>query len=348
MLGIRHRFLILRSGGVLVRCVAFLLFLAGGSVPGAEVPKPVGRLVDIGGGQRLHVIQEGQGAPTVVFEAGTGDCSFIWQMVQRRAATFTATVSYDRAGYGWSDPSARPRTLRQVAFELHLLLKNSSCKPPYILVGQSYGGFVVRTFAARFPDDTAGVVLVDSMHENSRVVYGGAAHRIRSEAGAESIPPSQPPLAKARRNWGEAAPRPAALDDPGRTKEWIEKLSRWAESQTEQSNARSDELEWSSKEIARWHADREDTRVPLGKTRLFVLSAGAVSYSDTGNATAAELIDERRALQERLAGLSSDSRHTVRATAGHNIHLDDPQSVVDAVRAVVEAAREHRPLKERQ
>jgi hypothetical protein len=126
-------------------------------------------------------------------------------------------------------------------------------------------------------------------------------------------------------------------DEPVAAKHWIESLSQWAESQNEQEKARNSELEWSSKEIARWYQDHDDSKFPLGKIPLIVLSAGAVTYSDTSNVSATELLDERRALQKRLAALSKNSKHIIDPTAGHNIHLDDPKSVVEAIRSLVDA-----------
>jgi pimeloyl-ACP methyl ester carboxylesterase len=111
----------------------------------AAQPRPQrGQRMDIGVGQHLYLDCRGHGSPTVVLESGAGDLSFVWELVQRKAATFTTVCSYDRAGYLWSDPGSRPRTYAQFALELQTALTRANVRQPYVLVGQSYGGFVVR------------------------------------------------------------------------------------------------------------------------------------------------------------------------------------------------------------
>ena len=101
-----------------------------------------GKLYDAGG-HKLHLDIQGKGSPTVIFENGSGDFSFIWTLVQTEPSKYTQTVSYDRAGYAWSEPGPMPRTGKQICFELHTALGNAGIHPPYILVGQSFsrGGY---------------------------------------------------------------------------------------------------------------------------------------------------------------------------------------------------------------
>lgn len=135
-----------------------------------EIPRPPGVLVDVGG-YRLHMQEAGDGDCTVVFEAGMGFPSLDWALVQPEVAKFAKTVSYDRAGLGWSDESPYPRTSEQIATELHILLEKANVPKPYILVGHSMGGIHVRVYAQKYPDEVAGLVLVDASHEemNSRL-----------------------------------------------------------------------------------------------------------------------------------------------------------------------------------
>jgi pimeloyl-ACP methyl ester carboxylesterase len=108
-------------------------------------PAP-GRLVDVGG-YRLHLLCTGQvnaGSSTVVFEGGLGAISILWSMVQKGVAPYARVCSYDRAGYGWSDNGPLPRTAGQIAIELHRLLQNAGERPPYLLVGHSLGGLIIR------------------------------------------------------------------------------------------------------------------------------------------------------------------------------------------------------------
>src|SRR5262245_46551299 len=131
-------------------------------------PAPPGKLVDIGG-RRLHLNCTGKGQPAVVMEAGAGDFSFDWELVQPQVARFARVCSYDRAGYAWSDPGPTPRTLRQIAFELHTGLLKAGIKGPYILVGHSLGGAIARTYVSQYPKEIAGMALVDSVHEEGLI-----------------------------------------------------------------------------------------------------------------------------------------------------------------------------------
>jgi len=149
-----------------------LLALAGASyqtvatsVDAHRLPEP-GRLVDIGG-FRLQLNCIGKGSPTVILESGLGDVLLIqWERVQPEIAKFSRVCSYGRAGYGGSDSGPMPRTSAQIAEELHALLQEAGEKPPYLLVGSSFGGYNVRVFNGLYPDLVAGIVLVDSTQED--------------------------------------------------------------------------------------------------------------------------------------------------------------------------------------
>ena len=122
-----------------------------------------GRWVEIGRGHKLYMLEKGAGGPTVLFEAGIAATNLNWCHIQETVARFTHTVSYDRGGLGWSGPSFSARTPSNCAAELHDLLERANIKPPYILVGHSFGGLVMRRYAISYPEDVAGVVLVDPM-----------------------------------------------------------------------------------------------------------------------------------------------------------------------------------------
>lgn len=124
---------------------------------------PPGRLVDVGG-RKLHLHCTGTGSPVVVLEAGHLSFSLQWAWVQPVVASFTRVCSYDRAGYGWSEPAAWPPTAGRQADDLHHLLAAARERPPFVLTGHSYGAYVVRAFASRHADAVAGMVLVDPAH----------------------------------------------------------------------------------------------------------------------------------------------------------------------------------------
>ena len=141
---------------------------------------PPGRLVDIGG-YRLHLNCQGKrlsGDPTIVAEAGAYGNSLTWSRIQPELARYGQVCIYDRAGLGWSDPGPGPQTGRQIAFEPHTLLQRAGIKGPFVLVGHSLGGLYVRLYASQYPEDVAGVVLVDSVHEDQYADVQKAGKRI--------------------------------------------------------------------------------------------------------------------------------------------------------------------------
>jgi len=126
-------------------------------------PAP-GRLVEIGEGTRLHLYELGRSnGPAVIFEAGLCATSLNWRHLQKTLAPFARVITYDRAGLGWSDAIDTPRNPLNLARELRALLEAAEIKPPYILVGHSFGSFVVHRFANLYPENVAGVLLLDPL-----------------------------------------------------------------------------------------------------------------------------------------------------------------------------------------
>lgn len=124
-------------------------------------PAP-GRLLRIPGGA-LHCFEQGLGSPTIVLEAGISASSISWRPVQKELARHHRVLAYDRAGYGWSPRIRTPRTIPQLCAELEALLDASGATGPYVLVGHSFGGLLLRHFAAHAPGKVAGLVLVDPL-----------------------------------------------------------------------------------------------------------------------------------------------------------------------------------------
>lgn len=127
-----------------------------------DKPYP-GKLVDIGT-HRLYINCKGQGTPSIIIDSGIGGFSLEWIKIQNKLADNVRICSYDRAGYGWSDPGPLPRTTAQISYELHRLLIEAKIPGPYILVGHSFGGYNIRYFANEYPELTAGLVFIDSSH----------------------------------------------------------------------------------------------------------------------------------------------------------------------------------------
>ena len=164
-----HRQLQSRGGRWLLYPVIAMLALAaigggyqtlGEAADAKAYPMP-GRLIDVGG-HRLHLSCTGAGTPTVVLEPGAGEMSSSLGWITPAVARDTRVCVYDRAGRGWSEPADTAQDGAQIATDLHTLLQRGHVPGPYVLAGHSFGGLYVLTFAARYPDEVAGMVLVDS------------------------------------------------------------------------------------------------------------------------------------------------------------------------------------------
>ena len=196
------------------------------------------------GGHSLHLLIGGQGSPAVIFEGGFGAGIASWSSVQKDVAAFAQTVSYDRAGLGQSDPGPKPRSAKQIASELHAVLANAGVKPPYVLVGHSFGGIYVRVFADMYPNEVAGMVLIDPSQESfndwlkknqpdrltaaaSDIAKAGAG--VQAEFAALETSYSQARVAKMPRGIPVtllSATEDESISAEGR-KLWIEKHKEW-------------------------------------------------------------------------------------------------------------------------
>jgi pimeloyl-ACP methyl ester carboxylesterase len=142
---------------------------------------PPGQMAEIGG-FRLHAVVCGQGTPTVVLEPALGGYALQYSHIQAGVSAFTRVMAYDRAGQGWSDASPNPRTPVHLAVELKTLLDRLDLRPPYILVGHSFGGMLTRIYAGLHPEEVAGMVLIDSTHENEYDPFPDVDKNVRQMA----------------------------------------------------------------------------------------------------------------------------------------------------------------------
>src|ERR1051326_1105294 len=162
--------------GSLIACIAF-------AQSDQPLPPP-GQLVQVNG-HEVHIDCAGRGSPAVVLLHGLGDYSFDWKLVQPEIARSTQTCAYDRPGQAWSAPGAAPRGLRTSATELRELLRKAGVSAPYMLVGHSWGGLIARMYAYLYPTEVAGMVLVDSAHEDEYLWLNGRVIRPSSMSEAE-------------------------------------------------------------------------------------------------------------------------------------------------------------------
>jgi pimeloyl-ACP methyl ester carboxylesterase len=305
---------------------------------------PPGRLVDLGG-WRLHLNCAGEARtsrPTVILEAGAGDFSVDWSLVQPGVARFARVCSYDRAGSGWSDLGPRPRTMHQIVFELHKLLEKAGERPPYLLVGHSYGGWLVRLYQSLYPADVAGVVLVEAA--------GDDPWRKTPEKGlvrSSDLATGQPiPAAKATDPLrdSEIPPRFVTMikdqvpelsrhaNDPPRNKlpAAAQRMRTWTYAQVKMHISNDNPFE--AEELALLRAERTRTEHPLGDMPLIVLSRGVAEDSSPAGETGEA---EHKGDQAALVALSRTGRQVVARRSGHHIPLDEPELVVAAIRDVV-------------
>jgi len=303
---------------------------------------PTGTLIDAGGHQ-LHLNIQGKGSPAVLFENGSGDFSFIWSLVQPGVAKYTETVSYDRAGYAWSEPGPMPRTGKQISFELHTALEKAGVHPPYILVGQSFGGFLVRAFARYYPREVVGMVLVEAVQEDQRIFMGGdTPQRIRAFAKGRIAPPPQEAFSPEPDTSTQVILNPEIDPLFDRFPDSIRKMQMWAQSQQRFLKAAEAEMDWSPEDVAELYKHIGEPPYTLGDKPLIVLTRGKGGFD--GRKDSLQLEHERLQAQKKLTELSSNSKQILDMNSGHNIHVEDPAVVIAAIREVFLAATKHEKL----
>jgi pimeloyl-ACP methyl ester carboxylesterase len=282
-------------------------------------------LVDVGDGRRLWLECRGQGSPTVVLEAAYGDSALIWDAIALppesdqmavlpAVASFTRVCAYDRPGTvsgsdqrSRSDPVSQPRTAADAVADLHALLSASGESGPYVLAGHSFGGIIARLYAARFPDEVAGLVLSDSTHEAQSV-------RFEATLGSE--------------HWA-AYERLQQQTPPG--------LADYAGRERFDLDASFAQL---------WEAEAAHPLpvlplvvlthgVPL-RDQLPPEAQAALPPEFPWD----EMERVWQALQAELAGLAPGARHVIATESGHYIQLQQPGLVIDAIRQVVAAVRD--------
>jgi pimeloyl-ACP methyl ester carboxylesterase len=296
-------------------------------------PSPLGDLVDVGG-HRLHLYCTGKGSPTVVFEAGAGDFSFDWSLVQTSLAQVTHVCSYDRAGYAWSEPGPTPRTIRQTVAELNSLLRNAHLAAPYVLVGHSLGGLYVRAYASEHPAEVAGVVLIEAASEDNPIMLNGQVQLLRSMSRGRTIPPVQMgAIAKAS---GGTVSQPqasaATLSSPyDKLPADVQRIRVWAMQAPDYGAARSSEFDYLPEELAELHAQRARGFGSLGDLPIVIL-------------TRKDAPSDHAARQRDLLSLSRNSKQEIAATADHHVQLADPGAVLRAVNDVLRTVRQRTPL----
>ena len=318
---------VIMVSGVLLLAIAGSIYQSTDSARDRRAHPMPGQLIDVGG-YKMHIdcmdSSTGKQAPTVILDAGLGDTYTSWRKVQPQIAQFARVCSYDRAGLGYSDSSPRPRTSRDFAEELHTLLHNAGIHGPLILVGHSLGGYNVRLYASLYRSEVAGMVLVDSSHPEQQkrlppTLNDIDAGWIREQEFLEFVMPFGIP--RLLGFCGSDAEVRAAECNFRNVHESIAELKAISQS-----------------------AAQTATTGSLGDMPLAVLSSDPnTPQPDIPEDLVEPTNNAWQQMQKELAQLSTHSTHVIAKNSGHYIQLDRPDLVIEAVRSVVDHARQSPP-----
>lgn len=288
--------------------------------------QPLGKLVDIGG-RSLQIDCRGTGSPTVVFEAGLGNSgSMDWSFVHDAVAKTTRACAYSRAGIMWSEPHVAQEVGSSIAEDLHTLLAKAGETGPFVMVGHSIGGPYTMIFTQYFPTDVAGLVFVDASHPDQTMTF---------EAIQESYH-STPFLGKT------VAPAAKIMTNFNQLQTVLSVVLYYAASSEAAVQTEFNAIEQTLAEAGRLRqlANRPiivlSARAPLSRQEQFF--SGITPEENKQNRIKWKL------LQTDLAAWSSNSQHVLVPDAGHFIHIDRPDVVIKAVKAVVKSVRTQQPV----
>lgn len=285
------------------------------TTPGAFVrPAAPGRLVDVGG-RRLHLLCKGASAgPTVIFEAGLSQYTAhsTYGIAQEAIASFARVCTYDRAGLGWSDPAPPEWTVAGMAADLHALLAAAGEPGPYVVVAHSLGGLVARVYTQAYPQEVAGLILLDATSDEDFDELATAATTLVPQLNA-AIRASRP---------GQPVVGLPAGTSPEVVMAFTPEILRGVKAEFEA--------------LDRLPAERKRPGGfgDLGDLPLFVVRRGKTEQPPSE----ADLRHQR--VQENLAKLSSQGELIVAQNSGHTIPLDEPGVVADVVRRLLEALQQ--------
>lgn len=300
---------------------------------------PIGTLIDVGG-HRLHVNCAGAASPLVMFDAGIAGSSLSWALVQPAIARFTRVCAYDRAGLAWSDPPSSPRTFPRIVDELARVLTQIGAGEQCVLVGHSFGSFVVRAYASRHPDRVTGLVLVDpptewlamtpqrlrTIRRGRRLSHVGA---VLAEVGVVRA------CLSLLTGGAPGAPRrfvkllgPTAARTLERLVGEVRKLPSDVHPMVQEA--------WCQPKCFRAMAEHMYVLETEGTAIAAMLPPPIIPtvVISSGN-NPPEQIDEHRALASR----SADARHVIANRSTHWVQFDEPELIVDAVRELVARSR---------
>lgn len=314
-------------GWMSVTLIIMLIISAGTWLAGASAKKnlvaqnPVpGQMVDVDG-FKMHIDCTGEGSPTVILVSGLDDFSIMWSLVQPEIAQMTRVCSYDRAGLGWSEASPNPRTSANMVKELHTLLVNANIKGPYVMVGHSFGGTLVRLYVHTYPNEVSGIVLVDAAPPElfERVPAWNKAIEAKTKMFQALKPLSL---------LGLFALFPNSIPNRGLPDTALFQY-RVISVATDYYQDTMVENEMFQKNLAEI---KSANITSFGNLPLIVLSRGRFDamprLTDVENENARQVWSE---MQAEMLRLSTNSRQIIAEQSEHFIQLQQPQLVIDAI-----------------
>ena len=318
-----------------MKAVLMMLVLSSGWAAASDFAVPH-QLIDVGGGRKMNLYCSGKGATTVVFDGPAGDAGWAWYRVQPEVAKHTRACIFDRAGFGFSDPSSQANTADVVASDLHKLLTAAGEKGPYIMVGNSLGGANVQLYAYRYPQSVKGLVLVEAQHEDETArldkVSGGKIKQFYAMVAGQD------------KYCLEAAEQGFDKDSEKQTQCIGEPLTNYGPqlgaailaSELKPSYWRAKSAEYDAMSVS--DEQLRKLRRPFGDIPVMVLTRSISPYAVPGQPQSAAnkaFEDENVAIQKEFTKLSPRSTQRIIPDAGHTIQTDQPQAVVDAVLEVL-------------
>ena len=308
-----------------LRSIVFICCFAG-SLAAQDLPPAPGKLFDVDNGRRLHLLCSGTGTPSIVIEAGASSFALDYTLVQRELEKTHRVCSYDRAGHGWSDPLP-PFTPAKDTADLHALLQAAKEPPPYVLVGASRGGLLIRGYLAAHPDEVAGLVFIDPATEDRLFGMVGGRPMAIAQMTAEQMRSTIPTqtMRVPKRPVQQGAPFDLLPPELYKQRLLLDErlIALMPATLTPEQLLGYQESERVF--LASLLATRKAGQ-PFGNRPTIVLARGA------------DPNQQREESQRLIANLSSNSRFTVVAGVGHEIHLFQPRAVVNAIKDVVESA----------
>ena len=299
-----------------------------------------GRSIALGAefpGVMLNLNCVGQGTPTVILDSGLGVPAAGWDLVLPEVAKFARVCSYDRAGYGWSSAGPMPRTSGEIVKELRALLAASGEKGPYVLVAHSFGGYNVRVYTSKYPADVAGLVLVDTSHEDQNQLMPPSLKKLANDQVAQLDKQRQ--LTPILIFFGIARLTAGGDNNSKLSKEFRDKM-KYLQLQAKFVDAAVSEI----KNFAE-SSDEVRGAGNLGDRPVVVLTAGKdEDEKDLPKGVSLQEMREFRKtwmkdLQVRQARLSTRGKQIVVPDSTHMIPMEKPDTVVAAIREVREATK---------